>query len=199
MTEIDSFLFLMVNATAASPAWVLSLARAVTLELPQAVFAGMVGAACFMNTRQRQDLLAVLVTLLLAWVCARLIQHVFPMPRPFALGIGTSWLQRAPTAGFPSTHSTVAFAFAVAVSLRSGWSPLAGAALVLAALVAWSRICLGLHFPSQAAAGALLGAACAWVVYRGQGGTRTSRRGAPHATGHGKQILESGTTPPGRS
>ena len=45
--------------------------------------------------------------------------------------------------------------------------------IVSALLVAWSRIALGLHFPRDVLAGALLGAACAWACagrWRGQGG-----------------------------
>ena len=168
MNEIDSSVFLMVNASVASPAWVLSLARLASLELPKAVLAGMLGAALFMDERRRQDLLAVLLAMLAAWIGARLIQYTFPVQRPFALGIGTAWLDRAPKAGFPSTHASVAFAFALAIVLRSGWTLLSGVALLLASLVAWSRICLGLHFPSDALAGAALGGLCAWVSCRGQ-------------------------------
>ncbi len=42
-----------------------------------------------------------------------------------------------------------------------------GVALFLAALVAWSRVCLGLHFPSDALAGAALGGVSAWACCSG--------------------------------
>lgn len=167
MESIDTSLFLMVNASAESPAWLVPLARTMYLELPKAVFAGIVGAALFMDGRQRRDLWAALLAMFAAWIAARLIQYAFPVPRPFALGIGTAWLERAPTAGFPSTHASVAFAFAWADCLRGGWTLRAGVAVVLAALVAWSRVSLGLHFPSDAFAGAMLGCCCAWVCCGG--------------------------------
>jgi undecaprenyl-diphosphatase len=163
MNEIDTSVFLMVNATAASPGWVLPLARTASLDLPKALFAGMLGAALFMDRSQRRALLAVLLSMLAAWIAARLIQYAVPVQRPFALGIGTAWLARAPTAGFPSTHGSVAFAFALAVGMHSGWTLLTGVALLLAALVAWSRVSLGLHFPSDALAGAVVGGLSAWV------------------------------------
>jgi undecaprenyl-diphosphatase len=166
MNDIDASVFLMVNASAASPTWVLPLARMASLELPKALLAGMVGAALFMDRRQRHDLLAVLLSMLAAWIAARLIQYAFPVQRPFALGIGTAWLARAPTSGFPSTHGSVAFAFALAIGMRSGWTPLSGVALVLGALVAWSRVSLGLHFPSDALAGAVVGGLSAWICCR---------------------------------
>ena len=90
-------------------------------------------------------------------------QGAVPVPRPFALGLGTAWVEQAANASFPSVHTSLAFAVALSV-WRSG--PRSGVALVLlgcALLVAWSRIALGLHFPRDVLAGALLGAACAWA------------------------------------
>ena len=40
------------------------------------------------------------------------------------------------------------------------------AALAMATLIAWSRISLGLHFPFDVAAGAVLGTVCGWAVVR---------------------------------
>ena len=157
----------MINASPASPAWLVPVARTVSLELPKVVFAGMAGAALFMDSRQRRDLWAALLAMLAAWIAGRLIQYALPVPRPYALGIGTAWLSRAPTAGFPSSHAAIAFAFAGVVVIRNGWTLAAGFALVVAALIAWSRVSLGLHFPSDVLAGAVLGGICAWVCCGG--------------------------------
>jgi len=56
---------------------------------------------------------------------------------------------------FPSGHTTAAFSIAVAFALHS--CLLAALLLPLALLVAVSRMYLGLHFPSDCAAGALIG------------------------------------------
>jgi membrane-associated phospholipid phosphatase len=67
-------------------------------------------------------------------------------------------------ASFPSGHATTAFALAAVLSL---WYPRWTAAwLALAAIVGWSRIALGSHFPSDVAAGAILGAAVALAFFR---------------------------------
>lgn len=199
MGEIDTSLFLVFNASPTSPAWVPALARTLSSELPKAVFAGMLGAAFFMNARQRQDLLAVLITLLVAWIASRLVKHAIPLERPFALGIGTVWLDRAPSAGFPSTHASIAFAFAVGVGLRTRVVPIAGTALALACLVAWSRLCLGLHFPSQVLAGAVLGGVSAWGVHAAQQALRRHTRRIPLPAPRGRQLNPRSATTPGRS
>lgn len=108
----------------------------------------------------------VLVAITAAWLLARLRQHFIPMGRPFTMGLGTQWLPHAASHGFPSTHATVAFAFATAVALtarRMRWALLAFGA---AALMAWSPVYLGLHFSSDVLAGALGGMVCGWLACR---------------------------------
>ena len=77
----------------------------------------------------------------------------FPcVPAPYAL------------ASFPSGHATTAFAVAAVLSF---WYPRWTAAwLALAAVVGWSRIALGSHFPSDVVAGAILGVAVALAFVR---------------------------------
>ena len=44
MFELDNLLFLWVNATTTSPAWLVPLARVASQELPQWLIAGTIGA-----------------------------------------------------------------------------------------------------------------------------------------------------------
>ena len=63
---------------------------------------------------------------------------------------------------FPSDHSTAAFAIAFAVFFLS--RKVGIGFLVAATMVALSRVFVGLHYPSDVAAGALIGAGSAWLA-----------------------------------
>ena len=68
------------------------------------------------------------------------------------------------SSSFPSGHSAAAFAFATGVAHVS---PVAGAPLrALAALVAYSRIHTGVHYPGDVVIGSLLGTALAQATAR---------------------------------
>lgn len=68
---------------------------------------------------------------------------------------------------FPSGHAAGAFAVAAFVAFESRAHPMAKVALfVIAAGIALSRVVLGVHFPSDVAAGAALGVASALVATR---------------------------------
>jgi undecaprenyl-diphosphatase len=84
-------------------------------------------------------------------------------------------VRRPASASFPSGHaaSAVAFASAVGETAPGTWIPLH----VAAALVGYSRVHTGVHYPSDVAAGAVVGALCGWSVRRLAGGARTRSRG----------------------
>ena len=86
-------------------------------------------------------------------------------PRPDREGQEVPEARRVPmptSRSFPSGHTAAAVAFASGVG---DVLPLAGAPLrVLAALVAYSRVHTGVHYPADVLAGALLGATIADVT-----------------------------------
>jgi membrane-associated phospholipid phosphatase len=104
------------------------------------------------------------------------LKGAFDRPRPSLVDRDVHPLVAVPHDGsMPSGHASTAFAAAVAVSLvhRRLRLPL----LALAALVALSRVWLGVHYLSDVLAGAALGATVAvvlWLVARGIILARTS-------------------------
>jgi len=93
------------------------------------------------------------------------LKRAFDRPRPSLVDPAVHPLVAVPhSAAMPSGHASTAFAAAVAVGLvhpRLRW-PL----LALAALIALSRVWLGVHYPTDVIAGAALGAAIAIALWR---------------------------------
>lgn len=87
------------------------------------------------------------------------LKNIICRPRPFQAE-GMVPLLISPPSGysFPSGHSCSSFAAAAAVFQRD--KRFGGGALALAGLIAFSRLFLFVHFPSDVLAGALLGVLC---------------------------------------
>ena len=102
----------------------------------------------------------------LALAANQVISHLWDRPRPFAAHAASTHLLSAasPDPSFPSDHAAAAFAIAFAVF--AFWRRGGYAFLATALLIAVSRIALGLHYPSDVIAGALVGWAAALVVTR---------------------------------
>jgi undecaprenyl-diphosphatase len=102
-----------------------------------------------------------------AMLTNQVITHfVWERSRPYATHGASDHLLSAPSVdpSFPSDHAAAAFAIAFAVlacSRRGGI-----AFLVAATLIGLSRIALGMHYPSDVLAGALVGWLAAMLVTR---------------------------------
>ncbi len=92
----------------------------------------------------------------LLWSVSTALQFLFQRPRPFKVPGHPeplsllSWI----TPSFPSGHATLAFAAAAVLALTTGWVlPF----FLCAAIVALSRVAVGVHYLGDAIAGAFLG------------------------------------------
>lgn len=92
----------------------------------------------------------------IAWVIAKLIKTIVSRRRPFQVLEGFTRLTSAPNDdSFPSAHAATVFAFLTAMTPHGPAvvTPIA----IWAVLVSFSRYYLGVHFPSDILAGALVG------------------------------------------
>jgi undecaprenyl-diphosphatase len=86
-------------------------------------------------------------------------------PRPFVAHHDiTAFIAHAPDPGFPSDHATAAFAIATMLMLRFGMRALP--TLLAAVALAASRVLVGVHYPGDVLAGALIGVLAALAVDR---------------------------------
>jgi undecaprenyl-diphosphatase len=95
------------------------------------------------------------------------VKPLFERPRPFEVLSDVRLIDARPNSpSFPSGHAAMAAAGALA---GSRMLPAAGYALwPLAIVVSLSRIYLGVHWPTDVLAGAVLGFALAWFVLGGR-------------------------------
>ena len=95
--------------------------------------------------------------------CNMLLKPLVGRIRPFAVNTAVELLTKAPLdASFPSGHT--AASFAAVFALKTAGSPLWKPALAVAVVMAFSRLYLYVHWPSDVVGGALLGAFLGWAA-----------------------------------
>lgn len=101
----------------------------------------------------------------LALAVGKVISELVDRSRPFVADPHGVHLfsPHAADPSFPSDHATAAFAIAVAIVLRKrGWGIVA---LIAATVLSVGRVAIGIHYPSDVLAGAVLGAAAALALW----------------------------------
>jgi len=114
----------------------------------------------------RRGVVAAAVAAGVALLVAHGITILWDRPRPFVAHPHYTHLliSHGTDPSFPSDHATGAFAIAVSLLLRSrrvGWF-----ALAFAVVVAFARVAVGVHYPSDVLGGALIGTAAALLVWQ---------------------------------
>lgn len=95
-------------------------------------------------------------------ICNLLLKNAVDRIRPFMLKDAVQLLVTPPgDPSFPSGHTTAAFA-AASVLIRDHWKG-RWIVLIAASLVAFSRLYLYVHFPTDVLCGALIGVFCGWL------------------------------------
>lgn len=118
--------------------------------------------------RLRREAVLFGATVMSGWLVNTAIKAMVGRPRPVIV----PHLTEAGGASFPSGHSfnsavvyiAMALAFASLSKRESVRYTLVASAMALSAMIAWSRVMLGVHFPSDVTAGWLGGAAWAFTA-----------------------------------
>lgn len=124
----------------------------------------LIGLVLLTRRSWRKTGVVLLLALLIeAFFCNIVLKNLVAIPRPFTLRENVQLLIPAPQDySFPSGHTGAAFASAAALyfSRARYWIVV----FVLAVLIAFSRLYLYVHFPTDVLAGIVLGIASAWLV-----------------------------------
>ena len=114
----------------------------------------------------REDGWYIVKTLAFSSVHTYLLKYSINRPRPFETNPKIIKAGKGGSPSFPSGHASEAFATATSLSLiYPKWYVIAPA-FAWAGIVGYSRMYLGVHYPSDVLAGAILGSGSAWLMYK---------------------------------
>lgn len=121
---------------------------------------------CFRKTRKAG--ITALLAMAVGFVCTNLLlKNLVSRPRPWldVAGLTALVVENDPNS-FPSGHTTSAFAFAAALWRAAPRAWMKWAALAAAVLMAFSRLYVGVHYPSDVLAGVLVGSFAGWAAWK---------------------------------
>lgn len=97
-------------------------------------------------------------------ICNVIIKPIVARPRPYSVN-KTIKLLVAPLKdySFPSGHTAASFA-SVSALYFAGRKRMAGGALILSVLIAFSRLYLYVHYPTDVLGGLIIGLLCGWIA-----------------------------------
>ena len=122
--------------------------------------------AVFGRGKGRKMAFLAMIALILSWFLSdEVLKNLIGRPRPFLRFPDVRILVDKPAQfSFPSGHTTTSFAPATVLFRKS--RGLGAAALTLAALIGFSRIYVGVHYPLDVVGGVILGCFTGWMVVR---------------------------------
>lgn len=143
---------------------------------------------CFKKTRQTgiTSLLSLSIGFLLTNLC---LKNMIARPRPFDVYTEILPLIERPTDfSFPSGHTCVSFACAL-ICVRMLPKKFGVCAVILACMIAFSRLYLGVHYPGDVLGGFLAGLTASilahYLMFRYEEIREKQKAGLPHIWKHG--------------
>ena len=168
MLSLNHQLFLLINAEPGESHFLIALSRIVAGDVIGLVPLLLVLLWVRGRPERRGGLVATAIAAALALGANQIVGQFWYEPRPFMIGLGRTLMAHAPENSFPSDHTT--FMMTVGIGLiATGAAPRWGRIVTIAGvLVAWARIYLGVHFPLDMIASAIIAgifaALSVWLV-----------------------------------
>ncbi|WP_462267138.1 phosphatase PAP2 family protein [Mucilaginibacter sp.] len=121
----------------------------------------LIGGIAGNDKEMRQNALYVASSTFISYGITMLIKHVVKRQRPFIHNISIVPVYRAGSTSFPSGHTSSTIATATALSIAYPKWYVIAPSFLWAGATSYSRMYLGVHYPTDVAAGAALGAGTA--------------------------------------
>ncbi len=125
-------------------------------------------AAILMFIKKRRAIFQMFLAAIAArFVIVELARFIWERPRPFVENQVNLLLEHADTSSFPSGHA--AFFFALSTIIFN-YNKKAGVLFFIASLlITISRVFVGIHWPSDILAGAIVGILSGWLIFKFSG------------------------------
>ena len=139
-----------------------------TLVLSYVTTSGIIwvlaGVAMLFSHKRRASGIIMLVSLTVVFLTGDvLLKHLVNRPRPFTVNTDITLLTKLPSSSsFPSTHSALAAASTTVFFARNKVIGFIVAAITVC--IAFSRLYLYVHYPTDVVAGLMLGTFCASII-----------------------------------
>lgn len=126
----------------------------------------LAGVLLMIPKTRKVGILVSVALLLDVLTCNVILKPLIARTRPYDVNTAVELLIRAPRDySFPSGHTAASFAAAAALWFADK-KKIAIPALVLAVLIAFSRMYFYVHYPTDVLGGAILGMVCGWLSYK---------------------------------
>jgi len=160
----DVALFHRINGLAGNHHWLDVLMVASAKYAP--VFYALVLLGCWLTWRPRWQRLAAIAggAALVALGIGQLVGFVFPRDRPYLVTAATVLVPHGADTSFPSDHAILVAA--VTIVLASLNRRLGAWLAAIGAVVLFSRVYIGVHYPTDVIGGAALGVISGWAALR---------------------------------
>ncbi len=158
----DVVLFYFINLDLQNPFFNVSMPIITNIGLSMFWF-GICGIlAIFGGEKGRNVALICVIALLMGHFFSEVLKQIFARPRPYEVLTGVHQLASLGSYSFPSGHATEAFIGCIIIGRKYGYRLLF---ISLAVLISFSRVYLGVHYPGDVLAGALLGVGITILVF----------------------------------
>jgi undecaprenyl-diphosphatase len=147
MQNLNLQLFMLFNAPASLSGWPLFLAMIVAKYIIYIVPLMLVVYWLWGPIKFRSTLLFAVISAVVALIINFSFNAFWFLPRPFAVGIGHTYLHHVADNSFPSDHVTFMWAVGLSFLIQAGMRLSGVIILLLSISVGWARVYLGIHYP----------------------------------------------------
>ncbi|MBN1526725.1 MAG: phosphatase PAP2 family protein [Candidatus Omnitrophica bacterium] len=163
--DADVRLFYLLNSGFINPFF--DLIMPFVSALATGEFLALVGMVLFVSRKKEYKTagLLLLAGLTLSYNIVFILKYLIARPRPYMFLAGVHLLAESDGPSLPSAHTVMAF-MAATVIAPAVKRYVAVIVFILAAIAGFSRIYLGVHFPLDVLAGAVIGCTLGYILIR---------------------------------